>query len=251
MGSTVFVLLDFDNFFKKEINQYTIQEFEYLIKEIINDVLSKNQKPNEIRIRLYGGWYKEDIFSTKASVLEQLLSNISIFPIIKGDNIIKGSIELATSIYYLPEHIWTHTLKEKEGISRLRISSENIPEWCSEHKDECPVFMLNKFTKSKEKKCHHYHCEVMNSNVFTGIEQKMVDTMIACDLVTFSQDEKVLSICLFTDDFDLLPPLALSSALKIGKNPSAGLQLFLTNERMIHLCTEILKPFDIKIFHHE
>ena len=111
--------------------------------------------------------------------------------------------------------------------------------------------MLNKFTSKKEKSCAHEHCEIKNSEVFIGIEQKMVDTMIACDLITFSQENDIEAVCLFSDDLDLLPPLGFSSIFKTEKNPNLKVQLFIKNEWQLDLAKQILRPFDVKITHYE
>jgi uncharacterized LabA/DUF88 family protein len=251
MNKRIFVLIDFDNIFKKSLNEYSSEEFELIIKDLIRDVISLNPSPSEIKLRFYGGWFKDDILTGRASLLQQLISTISIFPIIKLGARIKGNIELATTLYYYPSHVWTNTFKEKEGIPRLRINQEKLPEWCSLNRDQCPVFLLNKFTIRKEKQCHIEHCEIKNSEAFTGIEQKMVDTMIACDLITFSQEKGVEAVCLFSDDFDLLPPLGFSSIFKSEKNPDLKIQLFIKNEHQINLAKQILSPFDVKITQYE
>src|SRR5258705_4233414 len=102
MHKVIFILIDFDNVFKKALSDYSLEEFELVIKDVIRDVLSLNNSPSEIKIRFYGGWFKEDILTSRGSVLKQIISSIQIFPIIKGDQLIRGSIELATSIYSFP-----------------------------------------------------------------------------------------------------------------------------------------------------
>lgn len=251
MRRKIFLLIDFDNIFKKPLSSYSTEEFELIIKDIIRDVLSLNQVPSEIKIRFYGGWFKEEILTSRASLLQQMISSISIFPIIKESIRIKGDIELATSIYYFPTYIWTNTFKEKQGIPRVRINHEKLPEWCSSNRDQCPAFLLNRFTAKKGRLCHNDNCEVKNSEVFTGIEQKMVDTMLACDLITFSQESDIEAVCLFSDDLDLLPPLGFSSIFKKEKNPDLQIQLFIKNDRQIDLAKQILRPFDIKITQYE
>jgi len=251
MNKIIFILIDFDNVFKKAINDYLLEEFELIIKEIIRDVLSLNLAPTEIKIRFYGGWFKEDILTNRASSLQQLISSILIFPIVGENARITGSIELATSLYYFPGYVWTNTYKEKEGIPRLRINYENLPSWCSLNRNECPTFVLNRFTSKKDKSCYHDHCEIKNSDVFTGIEQKMIDTIISCDLISFSQENDIAAVCLFSDDLDLLPPLGFLSIFKTERNPNLQIHLFIKNERHIDLSKQMLKPFDVKINQYE
>lgn len=251
MSEKILILIDFDNVFKKSIGDYNHLEFELIIKDIIRDVLAINKHPEEINIRFYGGWYKDDILSSKASVLQQLISLISIFPIIKEKTKIKGSLDLATSMYFFPEHIWTNTYKEKEGIPKIRINHEVLSDNCNSNKETCPAHLLNRFTSRKEKQCQNQFCDITNARVFKGIEQKMVDTIIACDLISFSQDEAIGTVCLFSDDIDLLPPLGFSSVFKSKNNPKLQIQLFMKNQRKIDLTKQILRPFDINILLYE
>lgn len=240
MEKIVFILIDFDNVFKKPLNQYTIVEFQLNLNDIVKSVLSLNTSPTEIKIRFYGGWFRDDNLSTVASLLQQKLALISLFPIIREKKIIRGSMELATSMFSFPSHIWTNTYKEKEGIARLRVNEDVLPEWCNLNKTDCPAFMLSKFTSKKAKQCHHQHCDIKNSVAFTGIEQKMVDTMIACDLISFSQFNDVEAVCLFSDDLDLLPPLGFTSIFRNDPNSNFKVQLFVKNERQINLIKQIL-----------
>jgi len=81
-----------------------------------------------------------------------------------------------------------------------------------------------------------------------SIEQKMVDTLIACDIVSISDDQNVIGLFLVSDDQDHFPSLALANSKQSYKQNKhlQSILLGIKNEYNFEFITEFLKPFNIK-----
>ncbi|MFK2205580.1 hypothetical protein ACIXJQ_02080 [Bacteroides fragilis] len=55
-----------------------------------------------------------------------------------------------------------------------------------------------------------------HSDIFFQREQKMVDTMIACDLLSYCEESSTNCLYLISDDMDHFPALALCHKKKGG-----------------------------------
>ena len=142
------VIVDFDNYFQKDINEYSKEQIESLFLKII-DYISIHNDVMQINFRLYGGWYQDDDLTNRASVVFQKISDIDIFPYIINQN---------------KRIFGDHTAKGDK---------------CDSRKNICPVHILSKFTRNKDKICLNEGCMTKHSDIFFQREQKMVDTMIA------------------------------------------------------------------------
>ncbi|MDA3911560.1 MAG: hypothetical protein PF448_09410 [Bacteroidales bacterium] len=242
--NTLVIIIDFDNFFRKTIFDYNEKEFEYELKQLVDDVLI-NQNVNDldyILIRLYSGWYQNEKLTKKASVLFQKIAIVDIFPIKISNKLINGKINVATSLHLLPDYTWTDTYHEKNGLSRIRINRELISEKCNENKQNCPIFILHNFTKKKTKFCSVEGCSYRQNDVFSSMVQKMVDTIIACDYIAFCDNENVNSIFLISDDVDHIPALVQGS-IKI--NERKKLFVGIRNQLKLDYYQNILNNFNI------
>lgn len=245
---SIAVLIDFDNFFGNDVEKINSTNLEYSFSEIVNLCESHFKDFDNILIRLYGGWYRETIFTKQASTIQQELRNVAVFPKVMATKKIEGAIEIATTLYEFNNFIWYHTQKETEGISRIRINHETIDDTCNENREVCPKFILYNFTKSKTKKCKVEKCINLQKNVFKGAEQKMVDTLIACDIISLSEDTEIVGLLLLSDDQDHFPSLALASNRKTKH--FQNIILGLRNETKVDFVSEFLKPFNIKTIHY-
>ncbi len=241
---TVAIIIDFDNYFGSNIQKLNSELLEFTFKEWVKLCEQEFTDFNSIQIRLYGGWYKESTFTKLASTVQQLLSNVDVFPKVSGGKIINGKIELATTLHIKPDFVWLHTHKETSGMKRIRINHECIDTICVLNKDTCPKYSLYKFTQTKDNKCHIQSCENIQKDVFKGAEQKMVDTLIACDIISVSQDSNMNGLILISDDQDHLPSLALASETKTKNLQS--IVLAIRNEQTIDFISSFMSPFKIK-----
>jgi len=241
---TVVVIIDFDNYFGTDVSKLNPEIMEFSFKEIVKLCENEFSDFQSIQIRLYGGWYKETSFTNSASIIQQLLRQINVFPKVAANKVLNGNIELATSLHIKPDFIWGYTHKETQGVKRIRINHECIDTVCKENRTHCPKFLLYKFTDTKDKKCYIDGCDNLQKNVFKGAEQKMVDTLIACDVISVSEDETVAGVFLISDDQDHLPSIALASIKK--QQNLQSILLGIKNEQVNEFISNFMIPFNIK-----
>ncbi len=245
---TIAVIIDFDNYFGLDINLLTSEKLELSFSEIVDRCEKEFTSFDNIEIRLYGGWYFENTLSKQASTLQQMLYNVNVFPKVKNKKIIKGSIDIISELHDIPGFIWSHTLKETDGIKRVKINSECDNSVCELNREVCPKFILSKFTKTKIKKCSQSNCNNTNKNVFKGMEQKMVDTLIACDIISLSENEFITGIFVISDDQDHFPSIALAMKKQELKfdNKIETIILGIKNSYNFDYISDLLNPLKIK-----
>lgn len=241
---TVLVLIDYDNYFGSDFNKISSEKMEFSFIEMLDLCEKEFSDFDSVKIRLYGGWHKETILTNMASQIQQLLSQVNVFPKVLANKILNGNIELATSLHINPDFIWYHTHKETQGVKRIRINHDCVDDICKENKSLCPKYILNKFTKEKDKQCNVENCNNLQKDVFKGADQKMVDTLIACDVISASEDESIIGVLVISDDQDHLPSLALASMKK--KEHIQAIVLGIQNEKVKDFITIFMKPFHIK-----
>ena len=177
-----------------------------------------------------------------ASDVQTKVQQIDLFPIIRGDKKYDGSIEVVSTQYGLSE-VWYNTLQEKAGIPRLRIDEKHQDNACEQRKNICPVHILQKFLQKKTTICKNSGCNTEHSKVFYRREQKMVDTMMTCDIITYSAEEDVTSLYIVSDDIDLFPGIAISKV----KNNSIDINLLVRTHKTKQAYQQILSTYNINI----
>ncbi|MDD3944929.1 MAG: hypothetical protein PHS38_09465 [Bacteroidales bacterium] len=243
LNKSGYILIDFDNWIKKPIDQINDEELEFLLTSHLLDFI-ENESYERIYIRLYGGWYKEGILTSNASELQMKLSRLKIFPYINQEHriIIRGSVDIVSSSINLPSLYWTNTYHERNGVPRFRINNEKQTNICRDNADRCPIKILNNFTKHKNKKCPVPGCENYHRDVFFTREQKMVDTLIACDLMHCSKKQNIIKVQLVSDDIDHFPALIDGSSNSL---PSGKYCVVIKNQETIHNYFNIFQEYDI------
>lgn len=233
------VIVDFDNFFPRQMSEYPAERLESFFNSIISDIINNNKDISEIIIRLYGGWYQGNGYSKKASELQATLQGISLFPIIINNVRIIGSLEMAEQMYGV-NHTWTNTFQEKAGIQKVKIDWTRTGDSCTHSAPTCPVKILSNFIKNSSHQCLNIGCSTIQSNVFFRREQKIVDTMMTCDVLSFSEESDVNTIYIISDDIDLFPSIALSKA----KNSETKIIMAIKNQRLLSQYQSILSIFN-------
>ncbi len=241
--STSIVIIDFDNFFKIKESSFD-RSFNFIIKEIIKDIVHEAVSGHDIRIRLYGGWYTNSIFSDSASVLAKKLSDVNIFPYIKGKKKISGSITIASTLLDIPNYVWDNTYKEKSGIKNLRVNKSLMSETCSQNSHMCPPKMITKFTRKHNKECPVENCSNTHGEIFIGMEQKMVDTMMVCDIMSCIDEDLVKEVVVASNDTDLLPSLLLC---KLKSKENKSVTLLNTKKSFEQKSSSILSSYGINV----
>lgn len=242
--NTVGILVDFDNFFPNTISQYSVES----IKEVLNYTITTIRKSipdiNRFIIRLYGGWYENNSFTSRASVISSMLPYLNLlFPVLSPPkSIIQGRVELATQLYG-HSFVWYNSYREHAGLPKLRIDHSSLGSQCHSF-NNCPVKILKKFTDKKNKVCDIVGCNIVHSNVFFQRTQKYVDTMIACDIISLGTDDEYVGIYVLSNDVDHFPAFAVAHDLK---NTKANLGLFITNSQNVGPYSSLLAPFEILV----
>ncbi|MBO7496165.1 MAG: hypothetical protein J6T98_06395 [Salinivirgaceae bacterium] len=213
MKDTAVVIIDYNNIFKQDDSEDG-SNVQSLLTEIINEIKSDYNSVEHIVMRAYGGWYDKNGLTNKGSRIQQKLSAVSVdlFPVPNGNKTISGTLEIADQMFGV-DGVWDNTCREKEGLPQLVVNTSNISRIECEkddNKDVCPVNILKKFTKKRSKICHISNCQNTNA-VFYRIEQKMVDSIMVCDILTYGEDEKTKVIYVLSNDVDLFPGIVLCS----------------------------------------
>lgn len=188
------ILVDYDNIDRSILR--------HGISHVINRILSKID-PHEVlgnrhvHIRLYGGWYEQNRFTTRA---QNLSADISAnFPnvCLLSDNSTSGIVncEMAYSILADPSNHLFNTFRSRGIPSGLKAKH---PTNCGCTNQRCPVIAAYDFINNKLcNTCGNIRPE----DIFYRSEQKLVDTMLTSDLIFSSTQSLNLGVVSSDDDF--------------------------------------------------
>ena len=237
------VIFDYNNVFCRSYN-LTKERRESILISIISRIVTSRPQVDYIEVRIYGGWYQDkELTRTGSEVMSEHMA-MDLFPIVTDDKkIIRGEQIVVQSICDV-DHIWYNTYREKSGIPRLIISRNARTTVCDENRAQCPIHILESFSRKTSRICNVEGCVSDNRSVFVHLGQKMVDAMMVCDILSFSNKPDTECIYILTDDVDLFPAIALSRS----NNPTKEVLLGIVNRRNIELYKEYLKSFDVEVF---
>lgn len=242
MGKAI-VILDYNNVFCVNHN-LTVDQRRFIMSSVLRDIVLNHPSVDYIDVRLYGGWYQDNVLTRMGSQVMSEHLTMDLFPIVMDNQrIIHGSQTVVESIHGI-DYIWYNTYREKKGIPRLILNRNSHSELCENNKNHCPVHILERFARKQTRICSIEGCETSNGDAFIQMGQKMVDAMMVCDIISFSSSEKVESIYVLTDDVDLFPALAIGHS----NNPSLDIRLGIVNGRNVDIYREYLSFFNINVF---
>jgi len=210
----VFVMIDVDNF-------YHALEPRRLAGDLTTDLRCMVEEecgvavPERVAVRLYGGWMVNGVLTQTASQVLSAVALARVFPLFctnRAGTVIRGDIRLANELLCLPEISWQHTCTTRQGAPRLRMNGRRKPSGCYEDPATCFVAKVEKFTRSLGSVCPVPGCNVTNREAFQRLQQKMVDTLMVCDLLhlaAISDSENAVIVA--SDDWDVLPSLAAAA----------------------------------------
>lgn len=239
--NTAVGIVDFDNILAEHFELNNTNG----LTVVLSSLISKSIESVEVDyclIRLYGGWYSNQILTRKASIVLQTLGTQKFFPIIKNGKVIAGEIEIVSSMNHLNNLLWGDTYIRRKGIPSLTIDTQTLDEHCNQEKDSCPARLLKKFSKRKSKQCPVTGCAVINNQAFIISEQKMVDTIMATDIIDYSTENNISHLLVFSDDTDLLPPI-----MRAHVNNNNPVSLYIVNERLSERFTHLQKDYGLEI----
>ncbi len=199
----VALLIDYDNLSELHKSSGILDIATKVLMQLPKDI-------SEIRgrcsIRIYGGWYEEQNMTNLAQSLS--VSIQSDFPVIiriptkqNGSLALTTNAELARAMVEEPSHHLFNTYRKKGRPANIRFLK---PEEVSCTNTECSLLIAKKLLRTG--KCPSKNCSVSRTDLVYRNEQKIVDTMLACDLLYYAQ-LGCNHIMLVSGDDDFLPPL--------------------------------------------
>lgn len=156
-------------------------------------------------VRVYGGWYEGENFTQlaqKVSVeIQQDFPKIIHLPSHEGAPVaLSVDAELAVSLLQEPDHLIFYTYRRKEKPANIRVEK---PEDIGCNDVDCILPLMKKILTNG--RCPKDDCKVGHVNLIYRHEQKIVDTMLACDMIYAANEMGFIALVSSDDDF--LPPL--------------------------------------------
>lgn len=157
-------------------------------------------------VRIYGGWYEGSLISRAAetvTVAIQLEFPKIIRRVSSAGHLVSlsTSAELAVALLEEPSHHLFNTYRRKGRPGNLRVET---PQSVNCHDPAC---LLPQFKRLLQKgRCPKNGCVVTASQLVYRDEQKLVDTMLTCDII-YAANNGYHSVILISGDDDFLPPL--------------------------------------------
>lgn len=157
-------------------------------------------------IRVYGGWYEEDQMTRMAQdvtvelqrdfpdTIRLQLSNNKIL-------VLRTNAELAVSLLQEPGYHLFNTFRRKGKPRNVRVE-QPADVGCID--TACVLPQMKQLLKNGN--CPKTGCAVTNCDLVYRLEQKIVDTMLTCDLI-HAVDRVSGQVILVSGDDDFLPPL--------------------------------------------
>jgi hypothetical protein len=203
------ILVDYDNIPRTHSDKGII----YIIDKILNALgplpFTGSDRTNA---KLYGGWYEDRTLSRRAQDL--VVAIHSHFPCnmmihnSQGSAISRVSVELALSLEIEPtKHLW-YTYRRRRFPNGVNCRH---PHDLGCQNPECPLLTLSQLLSAGH--CPHPGCSIRAEKALFRDEQKLVDSMLASDLIHMAQRGET-DICVVTSDDDFWPPIR--TALLLG-----------------------------------
>ncbi|MFY0409232.1 hypothetical protein [Solicola sp. PLA-1-18] len=207
------MLVDFDNVFPPN-DPSSPNSVKHDLLGWIRMVVEASATVEQIDIRLYGGWAAHEMLSRRGSEVAAMLDFIDPFPLVRPDGqFLRGSISLARGPIGDSSVLLDDTYRRRQSPPRLRLANTPHPVGCQERGHSCPVKILKKFTQKGDQLCAASSCSVTASSAFVVHEQKMVDTLLACDILEIALDSSFASTFVVSGDTDFVPPALLAKRL--------------------------------------
>lgn len=238
------VLVDFDNVF------YGVARTAGVIQSRIDDFvvacLEATPELEHLDVRLYGGWKTNAQYTAQASTVMGCLESVNsaLFPYIWQKRRVTGNVELATSQYNLGIE-WENTMQEKGARHMLSVRPD-ATRHCNHNPDECPLHMVAKATRGQQVNCPLDPCESIDVSQLVRMEQKMVDSMMTCDILEYIHDEDCSAVEVVSDDMDLHPAMALAGE-RYAEDNDVKLLLMVGNRKNSEQYKRVLERHHIQI----
>lgn len=238
------ILVDFDNvFYGDELSSTKVQ---YRLEQFISECLTTVPEFESLEVRLYGGWKSNTGFTQRADTVRSYMDRLNslLFPRIYRKRRILGNVNVVTSQYGLDVE-WDNTLQEKHGRHMLKVKTEGN-RICHAAPAKCPLYLIANATRGAHVNCPIDGCESIDIAQLIRMEQKMVDTMMTCDILEYVHEPDCRAIEVVSDDVDLHPALALAGS-KYASKTGVQIILLVHNQRKSHNYATLLNPYHVRI----
>lgn len=167
---------------------------------------------SRIRFRLYDGWY---ISNSPTRLAQQVQADIRA-NVPHSRTITSGSesspllinVEMAYGLSTMPSHHLIHTFRPRHNQADIQCNHPTSAGCTSAY---CPLDDMHAFLSTR--RCRTASCTVVPSDIITRNEQKLVDTMIACDMFALHKLASSEVVVVSSDD-DMWP--AIQTVLHFG-----------------------------------
>jgi uncharacterized LabA/DUF88 family protein len=188
-------------------------------------------------VRLYGGWYGPEGLTRRG---EELVREIDAdFPvrIPRSDKRCSHiKVELVSSLLALPGQVFDNTYRKVKGLPRIDLVEEGLAN--CQHSEDCAAKAVIKWSRAK--KCP-MGCPVHVADVFEISRQKLVDSILVCDILTLAADSVTFSVFVVSDDDDLVP------AAVLARIRGMRLSLVRTKNRKVRYYEDILRQHGVTL----
>lgn len=178
---------------------------ESLARAIDGLVTSQYPAVDDVNIRLYGGWFDDHGLSRDGTRLSQEVGKAFPLTLIGlGGRMRYVRCEIASSLVDSRADIFPATVRHRHGLERyLR---DPHPSGCVDQPN-CTVSVVMRWSR---KGCPTSGCPVKSFDAFRCMQQKLVDTLICCDLLSLGVPDPGTSVFLISDDDDFVPALVMA-----------------------------------------
>ena len=197
----VVILVDYDNL---NLSQKASGMHDLVAKVLMQLLIDPETTKGTCELRVYGGWYEGNLMTRTAQELAVSLQNE--FPVLirlptspVNRAIFTAKATLATALIEDPGRDIVNTFRRKGRPSNIRIQKQEDAGCTSEG---CILPTLKKFLSSG--RCPVSTCGRVD--LIYRNEQKIVDSMLTCDLI-YAPQHGFDHIILVSSDTDFTPPL--------------------------------------------
>lgn len=198
----MYILVDYNNVHDVDRRHGLKFVVDRILAEIPPAFLAKHRR---LTIRLYDGWYDARQHTQHANTILASINNV--FPYIWHPSStvplhkILINVELAKGLYAEPGKWLIHTFRPRSGQSN--VACRDAPAaGCKAA--TCALAGMHRFFQTQQ--CPDNQCQVTPADFLVRNEQKLVDTLLATDLLTLHTrgDQEVAVV---SSDDDFWPPI--------------------------------------------
>ncbi len=203
----LYVLIDYENLRLEDVGDI-VPTIDYVVSLIYDTEPFLKQNFLSVIVRIYGGW-DERILTENGTekndftIIGQKMTRVIglSYPVRRKDPHCRIQVELARGQAINPNVFFPFTLRRRQTLGqRIRV--------CKKDEDCCPnatntLDFIRKLKKSN--KCPH--CGKPSSNIIWYAEQKLVDVLLATDLLHYALLSPSALFAVVSSDDDFLPAL--------------------------------------------